>query len=124
MARLCGLDGKILLLGATFSNITLLHHAEQLANLPDKHIDRYQMPVLQSGQRAWVAIEEYDTTDGIADFGCPDYFLEIGRAYHRAGKGQANQIGSAAAYLFAADDLKHFGIAWLEAHYQGPRQAI
>ena len=120
LARLCAAGGKVALLGARFSNLTLLHHAEHLADLPHKRIDRYTMPVLQDGQRAWVDIEEYDTTDGIADFGSDDYFLAIGEAYVASGKGCAAEIGGAESFLLEADDLKQFGMHWMEAHYQGP----
>lgn len=122
LARLCQMNGKILLVGAPFSNITLLHHAEQLADIPDKRIDRYQMPILQDGQRVWIEIEEYDTTDGIADFGSDDYFLAIGQDYAASGNGRTGHVGSARAYLFDADDLRQFGTRWMEAHYRGPLQ--
>ncbi len=122
MARLCALGGRILLVGTSFSNLTLLHHAEHLADVPHKRIDRYQMPILQDGRRVWVDIEEYDTTDGIADFGGDDYFLAIGQAYVASGKGRTGQVGNAPSYLFDADDLRRFGTQWMEANYKGPRQ--
>ncbi len=122
LARLCAVGGKILLLGASFSNITLLHHAEHLADLPQKRLDRYQMPVLQDGRRVWVEIEEYDTSDGIADFGVDDYFLAIGQAYVASGKGSTARVGNAPSYLFEADDLKQFAAQRMEANYKGPLQ--
>ncbi len=122
LGRLCAAGGKVVVLGAPLSNLTLLHHAEQLANIPAKQVDRYQMPILQAGQRVWVTIEEYDTTDGIADFGSDDYFLAISQAYVAAGRGRTAQVGNAPAFLFEADDLKQFGIHWLERHFKGPLQ--
>jgi len=44
---------------AAAGNITLLHHAEHLANVPNKRIDRFRMPILQDGKRVWVEMEEY-----------------------------------------------------------------
>ncbi len=120
LARLCTTGGKVVVLGATLSHVTLLHHAEHLANVPHKRIDRYTMPVLQDGRRVWVAIEEYDTSDGIADFGSDDYFLDIGHDYVASGRGHTGRAGSAASYLFDAEDLKQFGVRWMEARYQGP----
>lgn len=122
LARLCAAGGNVVMLGDLLSNLTLLHHAEHLASIPTKQVDRYQMPILHDGRRIWVDIEEYDTTNGIADFGSDDYFLDIGRAYLDGGRGRIAQVGNAPSYLFAAEDLKQFGIHWLEAHYKGPVQ--
>ena len=54
LARFCAAGGAVLLLGPLLSNITLLHHAEHLAQIPEKRIDRYAMPVLRDGARVWV----------------------------------------------------------------------
>jgi len=120
LARLCQAGGDVLLLGAPLSNITLLHHAEHMADVPDKRIDRYTMPVLRDGQRVWVTIEEYDTTNGIADFGEEDYFAAIARDYLATGRGRGRSVGEAASHLFPADDLKRFGITWMEQRYRVP----
>ena len=116
LARLCQVGGDVLLLGAPLSSITLLHHAEHLADIPDKRVDRYAMPVLRDGRTVWMTIEEYDTTEGIADFGEgeEDYFAAIARDYLASGRGRSGKVGEAAAYLFPADDLTRFGIAWME----------
>jgi len=116
LARLCQVGGDVLLLGAPLSSITLLHHAEHLADIPDKRVDRYAMPILRDGRTVWVTIEEYDTTEGIADFGEgeEDYFAAIARDYLASGRGRSGKVGEAAAYLFPADDLTRFGIAWME----------
>ncbi len=120
LARLCQAGGAALLLGAPLSSITLLHHAEHLADIPDKRVDRYAMPVLRDGRTVWAPIEEYDTTDGIADFGEgeEDYFAAIARDYLASGRGRSGRVGEAAAYLFPADDLAHFGITWMEQRYR------
>lgn len=119
LGRLCAAAGRVLVLGAPLSNLTLLHHAEQLVDLPSKQIDQYQMPVLQAGKTVWVDIEEFDTTNGIADFGVDDYFFEIGRAFAAATKAHTSTVGAAQSYLFPADDLKTFAIDWMQQHYQG-----
>ena len=116
LGRFCAADGAVLLLGPLLSNITLLHHAEQLANIPEKRIDRYAMPVLRDGMRVWVAIEEYDTTNGIADFGVDDYFAAIGRDFLASGRGERGRVGATAAMLLPGTDLVQFAVAWMEAH--------
>jgi aminoglycoside 3-N-acetyltransferase len=122
LARLCEGGGAVLVLGAPLSSITLLHHAEHLADIPAKRVDRYTMPVLRDGRTAWIAIEEYDTTEGIADFGEgeEDAFAVIARDYLATGRGCAGTVGQAPAYLFPADDLMHFGVAWMERRYRLP----
>jgi aminoglycoside 3-N-acetyltransferase len=118
LARLCDADGAVLLLGELLANITLLHHAEHLAAIPGKRVDRYAMPVLRDGARVWVAIEEYDTTNGIADFGEADYFSAIGRDFLATGAGRRGMVGGAGATLLPAAALVRFGIGWLEAHHR------
>jgi aminoglycoside 3-N-acetyltransferase len=118
LARLCAADGAVLLLGASLANVTLLHHAEHLAALPDKRIDRYTMPVLRDGTRVWVTIEEYDTTNGIADFGVDEYFQAIGRDFLATGQGRQGVVGAAQATLLPAPALVRFGVRWLETHYR------
>ena len=54
LAKLCDVGGKVLLLGAPFSSVTLLHHAEHLADVPDKKVVHYQAPILRNGQKEWV----------------------------------------------------------------------
>jgi len=123
LARLCDADGAVLLLGDLLTNATLLHHAEHLAAIPDKRVDRYVMPVLRDGARVWVTIEEYDTTNGIADFGEEDTFAAIGRDFLAAGQGRRGIVGAADAILLPAAALVRFGVRWLETHYRAAARA-
>jgi aminoglycoside 3-N-acetyltransferase len=116
---LCAVGGRVLVLGAPLSNLTLLHHAEQLVDLPSKQIDQYQMPVVQAGKTVWVEVEEFDTTEGIADFGVEDYFLEIGRAFAATTDAHTGKVGEAQSYLFPAPVLKTFASDWMQQHYRG-----
>lgn len=116
LAKLCELQGRVLLLGRLFENVTLLHHAEHLANVPDKRIDRYRMPLLLDGQRMWVDFEEYDTSRGIVDWE-GDYFEQIVMDYLAQGEGQTGTVGAAPAYLFSAPHLVPYGMAWMERNF-------
>lgn len=116
LARLCELNGSVLLLGSPLANVTLLHHAEFLAQVPNKRIDRYSLPVLLDGQRVWMDFEEFDTTNGIVDWH-EDYFESIVKAYLAKGYGQCAKVGAADSQLFKAADLRDFGIAWMEKHF-------
>ncbi len=116
LAKLCKIGGSVLLLGPLLGNITLLHHAEHLANIPDKKVDRYSMPVLVDGQKVWMDFEEYDTTLGIVDR--PDnYFETIANEYLAIGHGRTGKVGSADAFLFDAAPLSAFGVQWMEEQF-------
>jgi aminoglycoside 3-N-acetyltransferase len=117
LARLCEARGKVLLLGAPFGSITLLHYAEHMANVPNKQTVHYRMPILKDGQRIWVDVEEFDTCGNVL----PDaekYFELIPREYLALGKGKSGKIGQAQSYLFDADDFVEFAIQWIEKRYK------
>jgi aminoglycoside 3-N-acetyltransferase len=118
LARLCEVGGKVLLLGTAFSELTLLHYAEHLVDLPSKRIDRYKMPVLQNGEKVWLDIEEFDTTNGIADFGIEDYFSAIGNAYVSANQNSSAKVGKAQTYLIQAERLTAFAVPWMKQNYK------
>jgi aminoglycoside 3-N-acetyltransferase len=116
LAKLCELKGKVLLLGAPFGSITLLHYAESIADVPSKQVIRYQMPVLRKGKREWVEIEEFDTCGNVLP-NAEQYFDAIPRAYLASGKGTKGKVGTADSYLFDAADLVKFAVQWLEKEY-------
>ncbi len=118
LAKLCEAGGSVLVLGSPLGNVTLLHHAEHLADVPGKRVDRYRMPILRGGRRVWMDFEEYDTTRGIADWP-EDYFEVIVREYMAAGKGRSGKVGDADTYLFDAAGLRDSGARWMEEHLGG-----
>ncbi|WP_045235111.1 aminoglycoside 3-N-acetyltransferase [Deinococcus pimensis] len=119
LGRFRALGGQVLLIGELFENVTLLHHAEQLARLPEKRVVRYRMPVLQDGVRVWKTFEEYDTTNGIADWPV-EYFEVIVRSYVEAGHARVSQVGAAPAFLLDGPSLVEFGQQWMELHLTPP----
>lgn len=116
LAKLCSSRGQVLLLGSSLGDITLLHHAEHLADVPNKRVDRYKMPIIEDGQRVWVEIEEFDTTRGIVDWP-DDYFKAIANAFLAEGYGTTGQVGAAQSYLFDAASLNEFGRRWMEVNF-------
>jgi len=116
LAKLCEAKGKVLLAGAPFGTITLLHYAEHMAKVPKKRIVHYKMPILRDGQRVWVEIEEFDTCGGILP-GAEEYSQIIPREYLLSGRGCSGKIGAAQSYLFDAADLNEFTIKWLEKKF-------
>lgn len=116
LAKLCEVSGSVLLLGSPIGDVTLLHHAEHLADVPNKWIDRYRMPILQNGQRVWMDFEEFDTTNGIVDW--PDnYFETIVKDYLATHPAQTGKVGGAKSYLLDAQSLTQFGVQWMEENF-------
>ena len=116
LEKLCAAGGKVLLLGSPLTNVTLLHYAEFLARVPDKHIDRYRMPVLIDDEKSWMDFEEFDTTSGIVDWP-EDYFETIVKAYLEEDPSLIGRVGYGHAHLFDAADLCRFAVEWMELHF-------
>ncbi len=117
-AKLREVGGKVLLLGAPFKTITLLHHAEHLADIPNKRVIINKVPILRDGTRVWVEVEEFDTCESIiAGYQAEEYFESIGREYGAAGNSQQGKVGVADSYLFDGADLTAFAKQWMEKRW-------
>jgi len=114
LAKLCEENGKLALLGSPLANVTLLHHAEHLAQVPNKEVVRYWAPILRDGTRTWIQIEEFSTTGCLPWRGPTDLFEAIVRDYLQEGCGRVGHVGAAHSYLFDAADLVEYAVAWIE----------
>ncbi|WP_030687261.1 aminoglycoside 3-N-acetyltransferase [Streptomyces sp. NRRL B-1347] len=119
LARLVAQDGRVLLLGAPLDSLTLLHHAEALADAPGKRFVDYEQPVLEGGERVWRRFHDIDSSDGAFDYSSvvPDGvwpFEVIARDLLATGKGVRGLVGAAESHLFEARDVVEFGVAWME----------
>lgn len=119
LERLVELHGQVLLLGAPLDSVTLLHHAEALAKIPDKRRVTYEMPVLEeNGTKTWVRCSDLDS-NGILN--CyltgPDAIELIARCYVQDNHGLRGRIGNAACHVFEARHLLDYGVAWLESRH-------
>ena len=47
LGRFLLLDGKIILLGSDHDAVTFLHYVEHVADIPEKRIARYEVPVME-----------------------------------------------------------------------------
>ena len=118
LAKLCEAEGKVALLGSPLANVTLLHHAEHLANVPNKAIARYWAPVLRNGEKEWMQIEEFDTNGCLPWYGPTDLFEAIARDYLQEGRGTVGLVGAAPSYLFDAAELTAFAVEWIEERFR------
>ena len=106
LERFVHLDGKILLLGSDHDNVTFLHHAEHVVDIPDKRVARFEVPVLENGVRVWKAMAEVDTSDGGAHASWPDrFFSAIVDGHLAATDNRGGRVGGAQSYIMRARGL-------------------
>jgi aminoglycoside 3-N-acetyltransferase len=114
--KLCRAGGRVLLLGANPENVTLLHFAEYLAEVPDKRSVRHPEVILVDGERRVVEVTALDNSRGIVDW--PDeYFATITTEYLRIRPHPQGRVGNADSHLLDARDLVEFGASWMERSF-------
>jgi len=119
-AKLVEARGKVLMLGAPLDTMTLLHHAEHLADIPHR-ILRYAAPILVEGQVTWHDFEEFDTSDPPGDLP-EDYMAALVGDYLATGQGRQGSVAAARSTLIDAADIMPFAVAWLERHFRADRK--
>jgi aminoglycoside 3-N-acetyltransferase len=110
LARLVELGGRILLLGSDHDQVTFLHHAEHGVDVPDKRIVRFQVPVLEQGQRVWRWMEEFDTAAPCHPRWPSDVFRQIIDAFLTQTGNVGRRIGDAPSVLIDAQPLSRFAV--------------
>lgn len=127
LARLVALGGRVLMLGAPLETLTLLHHAEALAEAPGKRFVEYEQPVLDNdGRRAWRHFRDIDSSKGAFDYStvspdAQDPFETIVRDMLAAGIGRRGRVGAADSHLFEAEEVVRYGVAWIQERLGGAR---
>lgn len=124
LARLASRGGRVLLLGAPLDTLTLLHHAEALAEAPGKRYVDYQQPIAVDGERVWRRFRDIDSEDGAFDYTAvvsegQEPFEAIARDMLAVGHGRRGQVGAATSYLFEAALVVNFGVNWIESKLAG-----
>ncbi len=113
--RLVEAGGKVLMLGAPLDTMTLLHHAEHLAQIPDKRRLRIETPLRGAdGSVVWRWIEEFNTGLPVVAGLDEDYFATVVEAFLATGKGRRGKVGAAPSVLVPAPEMVAFGVDWLE----------
>jgi aminoglycoside 3-N-acetyltransferase len=107
--RFAALDGKILLLGCDHDTVTFLHFVEHIADIPDRRVARFKVPVLENGTRVWRDMEEFDTSDAGAHANWPDrFFARLVDSYLSASENAGGPVGDAWCHLLSARELLLF----------------
>lgn len=122
--RFVKLDGRILLLGSDHDNVTFLHYAEHVADIPDKRVARFKVPVDENGARVWRDMEEFDTSNG-AHANWPDkFFAKIVDTFLESCGNRGGLVGDAPCYLLGAQGLLDFALPVMKAIAADPRAAL
>jgi len=118
-AKLVEIGGKIAMIGAPLDTMTIIHHAEHLADVPSKRIKSVDVPFATPQGVRWQRIEEFDT----GTYLCPAlddraYFTEIVESYLASGAGISGTVGQAPTVIVDAAAIVSFAVDWLERHGQ------
>jgi aminoglycoside 3-N-acetyltransferase len=120
-ARLVELGGQVAMLGAPLDTVTLVHHAEAIAEVPDKRRVVYRYPVSAGGERVWRTFFDIDTSDGALPYerfiGDEDYVGYLAGSALAAGCGSGGPLGDGTAYLFDAPQLVEHAVGWIEHNF-------
>ncbi|MDP3659491.1 aminoglycoside 3-N-acetyltransferase [Phenylobacterium sp.] len=119
LAKLVEANGKVLMVGAPFDTLTLLHHAEHLARIPNKRIRRYEVPFAASWGVKWRMVEEFDTSDPVVPGLTDNYFADVVRDFLASGRGVQGLVGEAPSLLVDAAAICAFAVVWLEREAGG-----
>jgi aminoglycoside 3-N-acetyltransferase len=113
--RFAALDGKILLLGCDHDTVTFLHYVEHIADIPDKRVARFKVPVVENGVRRWRDMAEFDTSGAGVHPNWPDrFFAKLVDGYLAASRNIGGRVGDASCYLFRARGLLQFARPLME----------
>ena len=106
LERFVELDGKILLLGCDHDNVTFLHYAEHIVDIPGKRVARFDVPILENGERMWKEMQEFDTSDnGAHPAWPPRFFAQIVNAHLARTRNAGRRVGHAHSFLTDAKGL-------------------
>jgi aminoglycoside 3-N-acetyltransferase len=116
-ARLVAVGGRVLMVGAPLDTMTILHHAEHLADLPGKRRIEIEYPLATPKGTAWRVVEEFDTSEPVVPGPPEDYFRLIVEDFLATGAGVRGPVGEADSVLVDAPAMVDFGVRWLESRY-------
>lgn len=112
--RFLKLNGRVLLLGCDHDNVTLLHYAEHVVDIPDKRVARFRVPVEEFGKRVWREMEEFDSSGAGVHANWPQrFFGRLVDAYLASAQNRGAFVGNARSYIFPGRELVEFALPWM-----------
>lgn len=118
LGKLVSAGGKVLLLGSDLDQVTLLHLAEHLADIPDKRVVKRPLNVMHDdGSIESVMIEEFDTSNPVASSMPERVFAAIVGSFLATGAASSGRVGRALSYLMPAKELVSYAVSVIERDY-------
>jgi len=106
LERFVELNGKVLLIGCDHDNVTFLHYAEHILDVPDLRIVTMEVPWIEDGKRIWKEVKEVDTSGAGAHPNWPErFFAHIVNAYLAKTQNRGGRVGHAHCFLMDAKGL-------------------
>jgi aminoglycoside 3-N-acetyltransferase len=122
--RFASLDGRILLLGCDHDTVTFLHYVEHIADIADKRVARFKVPIAENGTRIWRDMLEFDTSDAGVHANWPDrFFARIVDSYLVMSENIGGAVGDAWCYLLSVRELLRFSRPLMERVAVDPHAA-
>ncbi len=114
--RFVELNGKILLIGCDHDNVTFLHYAEHLLDVPGLRIVTMEVPWMEDGLRVWKEVREVDTSGAGAHPNWPNrFFAQIVNKYLARTQNRGGRVGHAHCFLVDARGLLDHGLTEMRA---------
>jgi aminoglycoside N3'-acetyltransferase len=123
LGRLVSTGGRVLMLGAPLTTLTLCHHAEAIADVTGKRYRSYRMPVGTDRGASWRDYTTLDTFYGALPYWeRPEFAIEsavgiLAAQAVRAGAGTKGELGTATTWLFDAPSTVQAVVAWIERNF-------
>ena len=115
LERLVAVGGKILLLGCDHDTVTFLHYVEHIADIADRRVARFKVPIAENGTRVWRDMEEFDTSGSGVHPHWPDrFFARLVDSYLAASENRGGLVGDAWCYLLPIRGLLRFARSMME----------
>lgn len=119
LGKLVSVDGKVLLLGSNLDEVTLLHLAEHLADIPGKQVVTQSINVVRNdGSTDSVIIEEFDTSGPVVSAMPEGFFASLIEGFLETGRGSRGLVGRASSYLLPAKELVSYAVSVIERDYR------
>ena len=106
LERFVELHGKILLIGCDHDNVTFLHYAEHILDVPGLRVVTMEVPWLENGERVWKEVKEIDTSGAGAHPAWPERFFSYIVNKHLAmTQNRGGRVGYSHCFLIDAKGL-------------------